>query len=684
MSKKFDYDAIVIWAWSWGLTVSIWLAAAGKKVVLIEKGLIGGDCTNYWCVPSKALIDVAKSWKYDNIQDALQEVRARRKSIQDEETPEKTERYGMKVIEWMAVLKDKNTVLVDEKQRITAANIIIATWSHPIVYPIDGLKQEDLLTNETIFEQTEEIKNLVVIWGGYIWCELAESFANLGVKVTLIQRNERLIPREEDEASEVLTKIFHEKWIEVLLGNEVVRVEWKKLIVRDKDLEEEKEVSFDKVLVALWRAPTVEGIDLEKAGVKYDKKWIVVDKYSRTNIKNIYALGDCVKWNPLFTHWANNEWRGIVRNILVPFLKSNFRKVILPMTLYTNIEVSRVWKTRKELLDHYNVDDIVTKVIHFHENDRSKLTHDEIGFIKINFKRITGKVLWATIVGTRAWDMLPILTSAMQNGISGYKLAGLVYPYPTKAELIKRVADKFVVSTITNIKWELKYYLKDNSLQIITALIWIVLIHSFFTYKAMNLLSVEQIALNLYNFIGSNMFIWPFIYIFLYAIRPVVFFPATLMTLMSWALFWFWLWLAFTLVWENMSAAFAYLLWRIFGKKIIGKWGGTWIMNDLKNKANETPFMTILMTRLLFFPFDLVNYAAGFLKINFRWFFLATAVWIIPGASIFILAWAAFHSEKIESFSEITKNVDVSMLYIAAVLFVLSIVLAKVLKKRGL
>ena len=180
------------------------------------------------------------------------------------------------------------------------------------------------------------------------------------------------------------------------------------------------------------------------------------------------------------------------------------------------------------------------------------------------------------------------------------------------------------------------------------------------------------------------MLIGPLIYITLYAIRPVVLFPATLMTVMSWALFGFWWGMAFTMVWENMSASFAYLLWRIFGKKLIGKSGGVGIVADIKSKANEAPFMTILMTRLLFFPFDLVNYVSGFLKINFKWFFLATLVWIIPWASIFILAGSAFHSSTITSFNDALKNVDITLLYLAAVLFVLSIIVAKVLKKRGL
>lgn len=679
--KNNNFDVIVIWSGSGWLTVSIWLAAAWKKVALVEKGLIWWDCTNYWCVPSKAFIDIAKSWKYDNISDALIEVRERRKEIQDEETVEKIEKYGMKIFKWLASFKDKNTVLIDGKKEISATNIVISIWSKPIIYPIDWLDNKDILTNENVFELTENIKNLVVIGWWYIWCELAESFISIWVKVTIIQRNIRLIPREEKESSEVIEKIFEEKWINIMTSTTVEKAENWKLIVFDKSTDIKKEIKYDKVLVALWRWTNVEKLELEKVWIKYDKKWIIVDKYNRTGIKNIFAIWDCVKNNPQFTHLANNEWRWVIRNILVPFLKSSVRNAILPATLYTNIEVARVWQTEEELLRHYNEEDIVYKIIYFENNDRSKLTHDKIWFVKINFRRVTWKILWATIVWKWAWEILPVLTSSMENKISAYKLSKLIFAYPTKAEIIKKVADQFVVWTISNIKNEIKYYLKNNILQIITWIIWIILIYSFFTYKSIYDLSIEQIALNIYNFISLNPTVGPLIYIFLYAIRPVVLFPATFMTFMSWALFGFWWWLAFTLIWENMSASFAYLLGRIFWKKIIKPWVNNGIIDDIRNKANETPFITILMTRLLFFPFDLVNYISWFLKINYKWFFLATLIWIIPGASVFILAWAAFHTEKIESFSDAIKNIDVSMLLFAWILFIITILFAKILKK---
>jgi len=341
--------------------------------------------------------------------------------------------------------------------------------------------------------------------------------------------------------------------------------------------------------------------------------------------------------------------------------------------------VARVGKTESELKAKYEADAFVTKIMYFEKNDRSKVTDDTTGFIKIHFARVTGKILGATIFGKHAGEMLPILVSAMDNKISAYKLAKTVYPYPTKSDLIKRVCDSFVVGTLSNIKNELKFFLKDNAMQIATLLIWITIIISFFWYKNTHNLSFEDMALMLYNFIGTNA--WgPIIYIFIYAIRPVVLFPATFMTFMSGALFGFWGGFIFTMIGENMSAVFAYLLGKVFGKKLLSD-EGSGLVSQLKTKVNKEPFMSILMARFLFFPFDLTNYASGFLQVKLRSFVLATIIGIIPGASVFILAGAAFHNMELTSFSDAISGIDVTMLYYAAGLFVLTVLFAKFLKK---
>jgi uncharacterized membrane protein YdjX (TVP38/TMEM64 family) len=240
------------------------------------------------------------------------------------------------------------------------------------------------------------------------------------------------------------------------------------------------------------------------------------------------------------------------------------------------------------------------------------------------------------------------------------------------------VADKFVVWTISNIKWEIKYFLKDNSLQIITWVIWISIIYTYFHFKSLYSLTNLDIAKQIYNFVATS-FWGPVIYIILYAIRPVIFFPATFMTFMSGALFWVWGGFLFTMVWENLSANFAYLLWKIFWKKLI-KPESSGLIVDLKNKVSENAFLSILMTRLLFFPFDVVNYISWILRVKWRWFFLWTVIWIIPWALIFIIAWASVENAQSFDFSKITFNTN--MIFISIWLFISSLILAKYLKKK--
>jgi len=693
---KYDYDIAVVGAGSWGLTVALGLAGAGKKVALIEKWLIWGDCTNFGCVPSKALIDIAKHNPELGFKKAMSEVRARRQIIQDEETVEKIEAHGLKVLRGTASFVNDHTLQVLESwmqplslekgedsgeswANVTARKIILSTGSRAAMIPLEWVDEDDILTNETIFEQSWDIKKLVIIGGGYIGCEMAESIASLWVEVHLVQRNTHLIPAEEQASSDLLREIFEEKWIHVHTGMTFKSAKWKKMTLENKDGSETVDVSYDKILIALWRIPNTEKLHLDKIWVKWDKKSIIVDKYNRTNKKHIFAIWDCVSDNPQFTHWANHEGRGVIRNILVPFFKKSVRKSALPAVLYTHHEVARVGKTKKQILRKYDATDIVTKKIDFSHNDRSKVTDDTTWFVLIHFKRVSGKILWATVFGTHAGELIAQITYAMDNKLRAYKLAKSIQAYPTKSDLIKRVADSFVVETLSHAKREWKYFLKSNILQIATACIWISVVTSFIWYKRESWLSLEEMALNFYNFISGN--VWgPVIYIMAYAIRPIILFPATLMTFMSWALFWLPLGMIFTLIWETLSACFAYFLGRIFGKKLLDEeWG--WIITGLKNKVNTDPFMSVLMARFLFFPFDLTNYACGFLKVKFPSYVAATALGIIPGMTVFILAGSAFYNKELTSFSDALKNVDTRYLGYAAILFIVTIVFAKFLKK---
>jgi len=678
---KYDYDVAVVGAGSGWLTVAFGLAGAGKKVALIEGGPIGWDCTNFGCVPSKALIDISKNNPEIGFKKALEIVRERRQIIQDEETPKKVASHGIKVFQWFASFEDENTLKIsdDASSQITAKKIVLATWSRAKKIEIEWVKPQDILTNEEIFEQTGDIKNLVIIWGGYIGCELAESIAELWVTIHLVQRNKDLVPNEEQESRDLLRKIFEDKGINVHTEMTATSGSDNEITLTSKDKKTTLKVPYDKVLMALWRQVNIENLDLEKAEIQYSQKGIQVDRYNRTNKKHIFAIWDCVENNPEFTHLANNEWRGVVRNIIVPIHNSSVRKMNLPAVLYTHREVARVWKTQEELLKKYTKEEFVTKIEYFENNDRSKVAEDTTGFIKIHFTRLTGKILGATIFGSHAWEMLSNLTSAMDNKVSAYKLSKTIFPYPTKSEIIKRVTTSYVTSTLWNLKNEIQFFLKSNILQICTAIIWISVIVLFIWYKNTYWLTVEQMAINFYNFISWNTW-WPLLYILVYAIRPIVLFPATIMTFISWALFWLPLGILFTLVWETLSACFAYFLGRVFGRKMLdGDTSGIVMM--LRKKLNTSPFVSVLMTRLLFFPFDLTNYACWFLRVHFPSYVMATAIGIIPWMTVFVLAGSAFYKQELTSFSDAINSVDTRYLIYASVLFVVTIISAKILRK---
>ncbi len=678
---KYDFDIAVIGAGSGWLTVAFWLAAAGKTVALIEKWRMWGDCTNFWCVPSKALIDIAKSWKYSSLKEALIEVRKRRKIIRDEETVEKLEQHWITVFQSLAQFhSDHCFILPDlDGKQISAKNIVISTGSHAQKLKIEGLDKEDILTNESIFEQKEDIKNMIIIGGWYIGSELSESIAELWTKVSIIQRNTRLIPAEEKKSSDLIEKIFTDKWIQIYTAFTGKSAKNKKLKIVSEDNSTSKQISYDKILFALGRIPNVEDLHLENAGVQYDSKGIFVDSYNRTNKKHIFAIGDCVNGNPQFTHWVNNEWRGVVRNILFPYYKSGVRNKTLPSVLYTHQEIARVWKTRKELLEFNATEDIISKTHLFENNDRSKLTQSTQWFVMIHFKRLSGRILWATIYWENAGEMIGQITLAMDNNISAYKLSNTIQAYPTKSDLLKRVCTDFTISTLSNYKEEIKYFFKSNILQILTWIIWISIIVWFFYYKISTNQSFEEIALGFYNFIAGNP-IWILIFIIAYTFRPIILFPASFMTLMAWALFGFSIGLTVTLIWASLSATTAYIIWSIFWKKILSP-DDSGILGKLRNETSKNPFSSVLMTRILFLPYDVTNYICGFLKVPYIKYILATLVWIIPGSSVFVLAGSAFYNKELSSFSQAFENVNAVYIYIAAAIFLLTLIIAKVIKK---
>ncbi len=686
--NTLHYDVAVIWSWAGGLTSWFWLHyTTGKNVVLIEKWRIGWDCTNTWCVPSKALIHYAKEFGKRHggtatVQEALEYVRKKRQHFRDEESQEVFKKnYDLDVIHGHASFIDKNTLLVsgEEESHITADTIIIATWSHAYVPEIPLLDRSKIHTNETIFEITEELKELVIIWGGYIWCELWEAFANLWVDVTLIQRNSRLIPREEVEASDAMLKILEKAWVRVILNSTTSGSDWDNLIVTDKTTKQEIHVPYTQVLISTWRRANIWNLKLENAWVEFEKHGILVNDINKTSTKNIYALGDCVAHNPMFTHRADHEGRILVRNIFLKRLPkmSRTQNIVNPQVIYTTTEVARIGMTETELAEFYGPEEVRTYSAQIAKNDRHFLDDEDNGFVKIHYTRWSGMILWATMVMKNAGEMIHYLSLAKQQWISAHKLMRQIMAYPTHIAVLKKVVRPFVTDYYMNIKDEISYRLSSNAFKIIAWLIWAWLLGLFFWYKNTTWLTNNELANNVVQYLSTNS-VWPLLFMTGYAVRWLIFFPAVIMTLIWGLLFWPIWWVIYTMIGENASATFSYIIGKKFGKSMV-KPHNQWLFSKLSNMVKNWNLIDVFAARLVPMNFDIFNYFAGILNVPYKSYVIGTFLWILAPLIAVVLAWASLDVSQGIDFESFKLNK--TYLTIAIILYVVSISLAVMVKK---
>ncbi len=709
------YHTIVIWAGSGGLTVALWLASAGKNVLMIEKWLIGGDCTNYGCVPSKALIHAN-----GNIRESLETTRHIRDEFRDEETRENFEKKypHLTIREGSAHFIDAHTVEV-AGEKYSAGNIVIATGSDPRIMSIEWVPREKILTNRTIFDE-KDIEKLVIVGWGFIAIEMALAFARRGVSVTMLIRSDRLGSGEDDDFTRAMRSTLEGAWVDMRFHTSIEKGDEKELVLKnmeqknrfltswewqkqiehgllhtsqwqehaetERSLRDDKKkqispivemtkIPYSHILLALGRVPNTEWLALEKVNIQTDTWGIITDRYGRTNVKNIYALGDVVSGNRQFTHLANHEGRGVIQSLLVPFWKAKVKGANVPSVLYDReIEFARTGFTETEAREKYGDDAIVSNRIGFASNDRSRTENDTLGYIRIIAKRLTLEVVGAEIVGKWAGEMISMLTLAIDRGVSLYKFRKIIVPYPTRSDLMKRLADTMVIATLKNIKTDISWWIGKRIPLIIGLAIWASLIGVFLYYKNLTWKDNFMLVKDLYHFITGTVY-GPFVYIVFYAFRPLIFFPATLLTFLSGLLFWVWWGFIYTMIGENMSASVAYLTGRFFGTHI----------PELRHSPitldSEKTFSSILFTRFAFFPFDIVNYLSGFLRLPWLPFALATLIGIIPGALVFIIAGASI--QGIENFSLSGIHIDKNTLIASALIFIISILLARYLKKRG-
>ena len=456
--KSFDYNLIVLGAGSAGLVSSYIGATIKAKVALIEKNRMGGDCLNTGCVPSKALLRTARlvqqareSERYGirrmeaefSMPQIMQRVANVIRKIEPHDSPERYRGMGVDVIEGTGRLVSPWAVEVDGRT-ITARAIILATGAEPLVPPIPGLDSIDYLTSDNLWGLQQLPERFAVLGGGPIGCEMAQAFARLGAQVTVIEMADRLVPREDPDASAALMKNFESEGIRVATGHKALRFEAMTTggrVITDH-ADNEHAIEFDRVLVALGRKARTRDFGLEELGVELSRRGTIeVDPWLRTNFPNIYVCGDAA--GPYqFTHVAAHQaWFASVNGLLAPFKSFRVDYRVIPWATFTDPEIARVGLNETEAREQGIDYEITTYGIN--DLDRAIADSTDTGFVKVLTAPGKDRILGATIVGHHAAELIAEFILAMKHGLGLNKILGTIHIYPTMNEANKFAAGEW-------------------------------------------------------------------------------------------------------------------------------------------------------------------------------------------------------------------------------------------------
>jgi pyruvate/2-oxoglutarate dehydrogenase complex dihydrolipoamide dehydrogenase (E3) component len=452
------YDLAIIGAGSGGLSVAAAAAQFGQKVILFEKGKMGGDCLNYGCVPSKALIAAAKhahvfrtsgpygiaaaepKVDFKKVRDHIRKVIA---AIEPHDSAARFEKLGVKVVPGASKFRDAKT-LESGGSIFSAKRIVIATGSRPAVPAIPGLETVAYFTNETIFENSVLPKHLIIIGGGAIGMELAQAHRRLGSAVTVIEAFTPLA-KDDPELAAVVLESLRRDGVKIFAETAIKKISKAKSGIAIETAGHGK-ITGSHLLVATGRAANVEGLNLEAAGVVYTAKGVTVDKGLRTSQKHIYAIGD-VAGGLQFTHVANYHAGLVIRNTLFRLPVSN-RCDIIPHVTFSEPELAQVGFTEAQALKDYGPS---IKVVRwpFLDNDRAQAEGKTTGLIKAVIGK-RGRILGVGIVGANAGEVIQPWVLAMNEGLKIRAIAGMVAPYPTLGEINRRVAVNYFSGLASN------------------------------------------------------------------------------------------------------------------------------------------------------------------------------------------------------------------------------------------
>ncbi|MDL2296244.1 NAD(P)/FAD-dependent oxidoreductase [Lachnospiraceae bacterium OttesenSCG-928-E19] len=439
--SKYDYDIIVIGLGPAGMAVSAMGAEMGLNVCAIEKENPGGECMNVGCIPSKAIIRIAEknpdmAKPFDHIQKHLDYIR-------EKKTMGMFEKATVVLRKGPAEFVDAHTIRVG-KEKITAKTIFIATGTKAAVPPIPGIENIDYLTNDNLFALKQVPKSMVIIGGGAIGSEMADAFSKMGCKCSIVHAAPHLIPNAEPGVAKELETSFARQGIKVYNSASISHIEKQgnEIVVIT---ESGKKIRGEKLLMAAGRKYDFSELKLENAGVEYGKKGILVNKYLRTNKKNIYAVGDC-NGQFLLSHAAMHQGMIALMNSMLPLpFKKDFKKYVVPWTVFTNPEISAVGMTERQLAEKH----IKYNVIESRYGDYGAAIAEDIpdGFVRVYASKY-GRIYGATIVGKNSGEMINEWALAIQNKIRLHKMMFTMHSFPTMGFLNKRISEIWMMKLI--------------------------------------------------------------------------------------------------------------------------------------------------------------------------------------------------------------------------------------------
>ncbi len=657
------YQIVVIGAGAGGLVVAIGAAKAGKKVLLIERGTYGGDCTNFGCIPSKSLIasaEVAYAMKegerlgvegsFVNGTRSLERVRLIISEIKSHEDPEALRKKGVETLDSTAHFIDSHTLRVGEEE-IVAGQIVIATGSSPRIPTIEGLEGTPFLTNETIFDLEAIPKSLCVIGGGPIGCELAQAFSRLGSDVSLIHRHADLLKKEEPEACACVVKQFKAEGIHLYLGHNPLAVNYQGRFTVSTD--QKVDIEADALLVSVGRVPNTSLLNLEAAGVNYSEKGIGVDRYGRTTQKHIWAVGD-VTGGPQFTHAAENQARSVLTSLLLPF-KVKLSRQAVPRATYTSPEVAAFGLLEQQACEKYGKENIVTYNVPMGENDRAITAGQTAGFVKVITKKLSSRILGGTIVGPRAGEMLPELSLAAKEKIPLRKLARLIHPYPTYNLAIRRAGDLWLIQTLLPwVKQPSKWLPWKKFIPLFLILVLMIVAYSLGVHKYFTFDVLQQNHYEIKSFVASHPLLTPVLYTCIYTIVVALSLPGgALLSLLGGFLFAIPWSTIYVLIGATIGATLIFLAAKTALGEILRKKAGP-RLKKMEEGFQKNAWSYLLFLRFVpLFPFWLVNIAPALFNVRLFTYVWTTFVGIIPGAYVYTQTGAGLSAifEKGESFS---------------------------------